>query len=56
MDTLLIQVSPGPGVTSINLDNINVSKQQVPEPSTLLLLGSGLVGLATRALRQHRRK
>jgi PEP-CTERM motif len=59
IDTLLIQVSPGPEVSSINLDNIDVSKQvpgQVPEPSTLLLLAFGLAGLATQAWKRHRRK
>jgi len=36
IDTLFIKVLPGAGVTSINLDNINVTTvpQNVPEPAT----------------------
>lgn len=36
ISTLLVDVTPGPAATSINIDNINVSA--VPEPSNLLFL------------------
>ena len=52
IDSLLIEVFPGAGVTSINLDNIVVST--VPEPGTLALLGTALAGLAV-ARRRNRR-
>lgn len=41
IDRLLIQISPGAGVTSVNLDNINVGSG-VPEPVTFAMLGAGL--------------
>jgi hypothetical protein len=63
IDGLFIQVDPGAGVTSINLDNIVVTTIPIPEPGSLVLLGLGVVCLclcrrscATRAARdcQHR--
>lgn len=42
IDTLFVEVLPGSGVTSINLDNINVTT--VPEPATLTTLAMGLLG------------
>jgi hypothetical protein len=47
MDTLTIEVFPGSGTTSINLDNIDLSVHgQVPEDgATLLLLVIGLAGV-----------
>jgi hypothetical protein len=44
IDRLLITVSPGAGVTSVNLDNINLGSG-VPEPATLAMLGAGLCSL-----------
>jgi len=43
IDMLTIRLNPGSGTTSLNVDNIVVAA--VPEPGTILLLGSGLVGL-----------
>src|SRR5262249_30559563 len=45
IDTLSIEVIPGDGTTSINLDNIDLSVHGVPEDgATLLLLAIGLAG------------
>lgn len=48
----------GMGSSTITVDNFQVAipANPVPEPSTLLLLGSGLAGLAGCAWRSHRAK
>jgi hypothetical protein len=46
IDGLLIQVIPGAGVTSLNLDNINVVF--VPEPGSCVLLALGAAGWLSR--------
>jgi hypothetical protein len=46
LDSLLIQLNFGPGVTSINLDNISVVT--VPEPASCMFLGAGAVALSLR--------
>jgi len=46
LDGLFIQVIPGPGVTSINLDNINMVT--VPEPGELALIVLGALVLTFR--------
>jgi hypothetical protein len=43
----------GPGET---LEGFTIHFSQIPEPSALLLLGSGLAGLAGATWRRHRRK
>ncbi len=43
---------PGPAVFG-NFDNLNFTTGVIPEPATILLLGSGLIGLAT--WRWHRK-
>jgi PEP-CTERM motif len=50
IDSLLIEVFPGDGVTSINLDNIVVDTVAgtTPEPGTWILLGTGLSCLLAR--------
>ena len=55
VDSLLIEVIPGSGVTSINLDNIKVAT--IPEPDAVILLVAGLVALGSwpRAARGKRR-
>ncbi len=55
INRLLIEVFPGDGVTSINLDNVTVGSPSItPEPSTLALLATGLAVLAI-ARRRNRR-
>ena len=46
-DSLLINIVPGDGVTSINLDNIGVAT--IPEPSTLAFLVMAVVAVTGRA-------
>lgn len=58
IDELLITMTPGPGVTSYNVDNIvlgPVNPNVVPEPATVVLLAGGLLALAVgaRARRTH---
>jgi len=47
LDSLLINLVPGDGVTSINLDNIGVAT--IPEPSSLALLAAAVVMVIGRA-------
>lgn len=39
----------------VGFDNVTISAKSVPEPSTLLLLGSGMVGLALTRIRKFRK-
>ena len=49
IDRLVIEVSPGAGVTSINLDNINVPEGGVPEPATAVLFIAAFCSLLVRS-------
>lgn len=49
IDGLLIEVIPGPGVTSLNLDNIMLVA--VPEPGTIVFACMGVLAIAVRHCR-----
>jgi hypothetical protein len=54
IDGLLIEIIPGAGVTSLNLDNIMVVT--VPEPGTFVFAGLGIVALAARRCANRKRQ
>ena len=45
IDRLVISAGAGNGSPQVNIDNIVVQAAAVPEPASLALLGSGLLGL-----------
>jgi hypothetical protein len=53
IDNLTIDLVASQGVTSYNIENIGVFATTVPEPLTLGLLASGLLGLAAVRLRRR---
>jgi hypothetical protein len=53
LDRLTIQITPGSGTSSVNLDNINLPS--VPEPSSLTLLSLGSLALLGYGWRRRKR-
>lgn len=50
---LSIGPSPAPSYAYVAYDNVVLSAVPVPEPTTLALLGTGVLGLAAAGLRRH---
>ena len=56
LDLLVIELTPGAGTTSMNLDNIVLEPEEgggVPEPSTFAMMGGLIILLGTRRLRKQ---
>ena len=51
---VILSRSPTGGVSELRFDNLDVTGPPVPEPSTLALLTSGLIGLLAYAWRKRK--
>ena len=55
IDRLVITIFPTGQPSSMNVDNITLFRAaEVPEPATIVLLGSGIAGIAARLRRKRR--